>query len=574
MLTSFHLFGVAANLAWCEKMIGTVLMLVGNAPVAAIATLIFLYVVSSTWSFLNATDSGRMDAATSAFLTGKVDIPTECKNLVEAVESSAPDVPEEECAEQIRAIVVAKHIPYKSLIEAPERILRCSQGIATNGGLWTRFTVQYNLFAGSIVAVGSDEQRAALVAMQDKGVLGCFAFTEKGAGVLSGAGVETTATLDPKTDEFVITSPTPSSVKNWISQGLYAEHAVILAELIVGGESKGPHLFWAPIAERKARGPGRPTPLPGVTVESLPEKTAMRGLDNAAITFTDFRIPRTALLNRFCRLDKSGAYATELPKGVPRMLDLLLLRLLTGRIQLSEGTIAHALTRLRHSWAYCRERELWRGRKPEGKKMSEMPLVASAFRDYGRCLGIINAFIADTREVVADSIRNDAFTYDTVEATCMCKYLGTGFGLDAVSATRKVMGARALQEGSMLGAESFLPNATCAAEGDNTVMELKVVQDLVRGRTQMLPLGLLARSMGDARGRRAVFHYLTRLAKATYLGKRALSEGQLLRDVAWSRTHLRVIDVWRTRAPAGKGNAEWLDSYERIMMRYPSPLQC
>ena len=52
------------------------------------------------------------------------------------------------------------------------------------------------------------------------GELGCFAFTEKGAGVLSGAGVETTAEYDPAADEFVIHSPTPSAAKNWISQGL------------------------------------------------------------------------------------------------------------------------------------------------------------------------------------------------------------------------------------------------------------------------------------------------------------------------------------------------------------------
>ena len=43
-------------------------------------------------------------------------------------------------------------------------------------------------------------------------------FTERGAGVLSGAAVETIATFDQATDEFVITSATPSSKKTWISQ--------------------------------------------------------------------------------------------------------------------------------------------------------------------------------------------------------------------------------------------------------------------------------------------------------------------------------------------------------------------
>lgn len=85
--------------------------------------------------------------------------------------------------------------------------------------------VQYNLFAGSIVALGTDEQRQQLYDTQDKGELGCFAFTEIGAGVLSGAGVETTATYDPEREVFRIISPTPSSSKTWISQVNHVEYS-------------------------------------------------------------------------------------------------------------------------------------------------------------------------------------------------------------------------------------------------------------------------------------------------------------------------------------------------------------
>eukprot|EP00615_Pteridomonas_danica_P000841 CAMPEP_0114354888 /NCGR_PEP_ID=MMETSP0101-20121206/19809_1 /TAXON_ID=38822 ORGANISM="Pteridomonas danica, Strain PT" /NCGR_SAMPLE_ID=MMETSP0101 /ASSEMBLY_ACC=CAM_ASM_000211 /LENGTH=522 /DNA_ID=CAMNT_0001496565 /DNA_START=18 /DNA_END=1583 /DNA_ORIENTATION=- len=511
--------------------------------ICIVFVVIYITYTLKCWSYV---EDGSMDTATSEYLLGSVNLPKNCEGVVSAVENSEFTENEGFCAEQMRKIVMAKHIPYSSLVETPETLLRCSQGIATNGGLWTRFTVQYNLFGGSIVAVGGDAQREALKATQSKGVLGCFAFTEKGAGVLSGAGVETTATFDPdagESGEFVIVSPTASSVKNWISQGMYAEHAVILAELFVGGESKGPHLFWAEIADRVKDDKGnfvegsRPLPRKGVTIDSLPSKTVMVGLDNAEISFSEFRIPRTALLNRFCSLERgsdgSYVYQTHLPEGVPRMLDLLIFRLLTGRIQLSEGTIAHAQYRLRKNWDYCQHRELWRGRKPKGKMMAEMPLIKAAFRDYGRTLAIINTFIANTREIVADSIRNDGFTYDTVEATCMCKFLGTGFGVDCVSALRKLMGARALQKESELDKESFLPNATSAAEGDNTIMELKVVQDIFRGRTSMLPFAMILRVSFDPRGRRAIATYFSKLARATFLGKKAIGDGQLLKDIAW-----------------------------------------
>ena len=52
-------------------------------------------------------------------------------------------------------------------------------------------------------------------------------------------------------------------------------------------------------------------------------------------------------------------------------------------------------------------------------------------------------------------------------------------------------------------------NATCAAEGDNTIMELKIVQDIVRGRTPKLPFALFARLLayGGRQGRLAVRMY-------------------------------------------------------------------
>jgi hypothetical protein len=49
--------------------------------------------------------------------------------------------------------------------------------------------VLYNRYAGSVVALGGDTQRAALYATQASGALGCFAFTECGAGVMSGLGI-------------------------------------------------------------------------------------------------------------------------------------------------------------------------------------------------------------------------------------------------------------------------------------------------------------------------------------------------------------------------------------------------
>ena len=353
------------------------------------------------------------------------------------------------------------------------------------------------------------------------------------------------------------------------SQGLYAERAVILADLVLDDKSYGPHLFWAPIADFQDTST-RPSPRTGVTIESLPRKTAMRGLDNAAISFDNFRVSRSALLSRFGSVDAEGSYSPNLPEGVPRMVDLLISRLLTGRIVLSEATLAHAMSRTRRSWTYATERELWRGRKERGPMMSTMPLIRSGFRDYSRTAAIVSAFVAHTRERVAIAIKTDKFPAELIEATCMCKFLGTGFGVDCVSAIRKMMGARALHEDSWLGDESFLPNATSAAEGDNTIMELKIVQDIVRGRTSKLPVGLMARASKCAAGRYVCVVYMRQMGSAMLLGRKALKAGQLLRDIAWARAHMRVIDVWLSTA--GSEKVGWLDSYQTVLP-FPTRLQ-
>ena len=402
----------------------------------ASAAVCFVVLCSTMRAWLRA-DNGAMDTATLALLEAERvpwrpstepenKIAPECAALVESLNSAPTTADDTECAGQMRSILMnPSSLSFRSLVNDPQHLLQCSEHMSNGapGALWTRFTVSYNLYAGSVVALGSDEQRRELFEVQAE--LGCFAFTEKGAGVLSGAGVETTATYNAGSDSFIIHSPTASSHKVWISQGLHAERAVILAELIIDGTKYGPHLFWARIGERGTKDGSLNNNVPGVICTTLPPKSALRGLDNAYIAFDKFEVPRKALLCRFCTVEKGGKYSQSLPAGTSRMIDLLISRLLTGRICLSEGTVAFALALVRRSWAHCSERELWRGRKPKGPKMATMPLISGGFRDYSRSLAIVATFIRHTRQRVAKAIQNDVFSADLVEATCMCKFLGT-----------------------------------------------------------------------------------------------------------------------------------------------------
>ena len=77
--------------------------------------------------------------------------------------------------------------------------------------LMVKAGVQWGLFGGAIENLGTERHHQAYVQkLIDLDLLGCFAMTETGHGSDVQA-LETTATYDPDSQEFVIDSPTPTA---------------------------------------------------------------------------------------------------------------------------------------------------------------------------------------------------------------------------------------------------------------------------------------------------------------------------------------------------------------------------
>ncbi len=197
----------------------------------------------------------------------------------------------------------------------------------------TLIASQYNLFAGTILGCAGEDQLSILDDMQARGQLGCFALTEKFAGVNSGLVVETEIEWDAGRRVFVLNTPSDGARKNWISQGFVADKAVVIANLTIGGQRVGPHAFTMDFRNDKGTSrlfvcvahccscvvPRKNSPdstlarrvhagelVKGVHVEDMGIKSVGNDLDNAAIRFDNVELPYSALLNRFARIDVDG----------------------------------------------------------------------------------------------------------------------------------------------------------------------------------------------------------------------------------------------------------------------------
>lgn len=90
------------------------------------------------------------------------------------------------------------------------------------------------------------------------------------------ASLQTTATLDKETDEFVIHTPNPKATKYWPgSMGRSGNFAVVFARLIIDGDDYSVQPFLVPIRDRETHVPFR-----GVKVGDIGPKFGYNTVDN------------------------------------------------------------------------------------------------------------------------------------------------------------------------------------------------------------------------------------------------------------------------------------------------------
>ena len=344
--------------------------------------------------------------------------------------------------------------------------------------LMVKAGVQWGLFGGAIENLGTERHHKAYVRdIISLDLLGCFAMTETGHGS-DVQSLETTATYDPETKEFVIDSPTPNSRKDYIGGAAQtARVAAVFAQLITGGEAHGVHCLVVPI--RDADG----NDLPGVTTSDCHYKGGLPGVDNGRIQFDQVRVPRENLLNKYADVAEDGTYSSPIENAGRRFFTMLG-TLIRGRVTVGGSAAAAGRVALDIATRYALQRKQFSA-PDSGDEVLIMdylvhqrrlfPLIA---RSYALQLAQ-NELVAKLHEIQSSDFP-DAEEQREVEARAAgLKAANTWHASRAIQEAREACGgAGYLAENRLIGLRGDIDVFT-TFEGDNHVLTQLVAKELL-----------------------------------------------------------------------------------------------
>jgi acyl-CoA oxidase len=364
--------------------------------------------------------------------------------------------------------------------------------------LMVKAGVQFGLFAGAILHLGTEKHHDRYLSDALTGdLLGCFAMTETGHGSNVQA-LETTATYDAETGEFVVHTPTASARKDYI--GNAARHgtlAAVFAQLVVGGETHGVHCLLVPIRSDDGE------PLPGVTISDCGPKLGLNGVDNGRIVFDQVRVPREALLDRYAQVDADGTYRSEI-ENPDRRFFTMLGTLVQGRVSVGGAAINASKVALTIAIRYADgRRQFGAPGSPEEALLLDyrmhqrrlLPLLARTYALHFAQAELVDEFARIFGADETDAVRGR--TGDTADGengrvgpgehdrraleaqAAGTKALGTWHATETIQMCREACGGAGYLSENRLSALKADTDVFTTFEGDNTVLLQLVAKGLL-----------------------------------------------------------------------------------------------
>ncbi|XP_005597194.1 peroxisomal acyl-coenzyme A oxidase 1 isoform X3 [Equus caballus] len=271
-------------------------------------------------------------------------------------------------------------------------------------------------------------------------MIGTYAQTEMGHGTHL-RGLETTATYDPETQEFILNSPTVTSIKWW-----------------PGGR---------------------------ITVGDIGPKFGYDEMDNGYLKMDNYRIPRENMLMKYAQVKPDGTYVKPVSNKLTYGTMVFVRSFLVGEAarSLSKAcTIAIRYSAVRH------QSEIKPG-EPEPQildfqtqQYKLFPLLATAY-----AFQFVGAYMKETYLRINEGIgQGDLSELPELHAlTAGLKAFTSWTSNAAIEACRMACGGHGYSHCSGLPNIYVTFTATCTFEGENTVMMLQTARFLMKSYDQV-----------------------------------------------------------------------------------------
>ncbi|MFF4598676.1 acyl-CoA dehydrogenase [Amycolatopsis sp. NPDC001319] len=341
--------------------------------------------------------------------------------------------------------------------------------------LMVKAGVQWGLFGGAVQLLGTQRHHEKyLRRIMDLDLLGCFAMTEHGHGS-DVQHLHTTATYDPATQEFVVHSPDPGATKEYIGNAARDGHAaVVFAQLVTGGESRGVHAFFVPIRDDSGE------PMPGVTIEDCGRKAGLNGVDNGRLAFDHVRIPREALLNRFGDVAEDGTYSSPIESDGRRFFTMLG-TLIRGRVSVGGSAGSATKRALTLAIRYGEQRRQFK--RPDGDEVvildylgHQRKLLPALAKTYALHFAQ-EELVAKLNDIAPDAPEEEQRELESRAAGL--KAANTWHATATIQAAREACGGAGYLSENLLAGLKADTDVFTTFEGDNTVLLQLVAKGLL-----------------------------------------------------------------------------------------------
>ncbi|BCW54604.1 MULTISPECIES: acyl-CoA dehydrogenase [unclassified Arthrobacter] len=368
--------------------------------------------------------------------------------------------------------------------------------VVADPSLQIKAGVQWGLFGSAVMHLGTADHHAKwLPGIMNLEIPGCFAMTETGHGS-DVASIATTATYDPAAGEFIIHTPFRAAWKDYIGNAaIDGLGAVVFAQLVTRGVNHGVHAFYVDL-----RDPATREFLPGIGGEDDGIKGGLNGIDNGRLHFTNVRIPRTNLLNRYGNVDADGTYTSPIASPGRRFFTMLG-TLVQGRVSLDGAAVAASKVALKAAIQYATERRQFNASSHTEEEVL-LDYQRHQRRLFTRLATTYAAGFAHEQllqkfdDVFSGAHDTDADRQDLETLAAALKPLSTWHALDTLQECREACGgAGFLIENRFASLRADL-DVYATFEGDNTVLLQLVAKRLLADYAKefrSVDFGVLAR---------------------------------------------------------------------------------